>query len=187
MAQTQKEIKLLSSLPVPPSYTGPARPLAASANGITNAFTFRCVVVNQQRHYAACLHLIHRRETEGSLSGDRLDCDSAIRGDNCPALRLQQAEKEAGHAIFFVERIRVGDTLKKANEILSVPVQQAPAKVDSVAAVLLGNHDGADINAQVVNHIAKETVVKPQQQAASGESLMDIARRMLKEKEVSQT
>lgn len=182
----------------------PVHPIEASADGKRNAFAFECDILKTRQHFASCLNHITNRQ-RGPLKRMFKTCCEAIDDVACPAIQMRAQEREKGQAIFFVERIRSGDTLAKASAFFkgdTQPPADQPIVVGETAKHRLGTGNYADainralaqpkgpttdekrsqiavagVNAAgVVGPIA---VVNVKIEALPGESLLAVARRTL--------
>lgn len=178
-------------------------PIAASACGKRNAFVLNCPRVGHQRHYAVCLNLIDKRK-QGRLDVEYATCSAAIGNKACPALGMRKQEKEAGHALFFKERVRaMGDSLMaKAQEVVGdiIGQRKQPKKVahnnkstltDKIEnkgyAEVINKVNAAKVEAKATNKpvvVAVQEPAKPKPVATPieplpGESLLEMAKRMM--------
>ena len=80
----------------------PEYPPAKSAMG-TNAHTVQCQCVGRQQSYAVCLNKIMAYERDKGLKS-YVDCERAICDGECPALEMRQEEKDAGKALYYLDR-----------------------------------------------------------------------------------
>ena len=158
------------------------RPIEDSANGKTNAYSHCCMSVGHFRNYAVCLHLIKEREN-GRLSTMYSDCSVSIGKKNCPALSMRKAEVAAGHAIYFQERVKnlgsafmdIADTvMNKITKVIAPKEAKSPVTNKSIQPDMGGYADA-------INNSLKKTEVEPPKpiKAVEGESLMELAKRMM--------
>lgn len=170
-------------------------PIELSADGKRNAFVHHCAILNQRRSYAVCLHLCGERK-KGRLDVTYSDCSTQIGKKLCPALKMRKQEVEAGHALFFEERkVVTPGVFDKAKELVSSAVSivsgkkaDAPQKPKSA---IDGFGQGSYAQA-ITNAVAAEPKKKEEPKAAaeappkieqrSGESLLEMARRLMSEK-----
>lgn len=162
------------------------RPISDSANGKTNAHSHYCDVVMHSKNYAVCLHLIDERKS-GRLETLYADCSVAIGKKRCPALAMRKQEVEAGHAIYFKERIKTfGESfIEKAgsalNNLASTIVNIASTKSNKSSVTekefkpMEANYADA-LNAKIEN--SQKAEVK-EVQPKEGESLIELAKRMM--------
>jgi hypothetical protein len=122
----------------------------ASTDGRLNAYYHTCRVVEQQRAYAGCLARVN------GATGDPT-CDHAIERRTCPAIAMQQEEREQGKAIYFVAREQVAEFIN------SVKSWAAPTKaVDGAKAELSADMKAAmtgDFSAAVNKATEKQSRV----------------------------
>jgi len=136
--------------------------IEASADTKRNTYTHWCEPMQQRRHYAVCLNIIHRVEAGEKLPSDRQDCVKAITNGTCPADLMRDAEVGAGKAIHFVERMRGEELIKHQADRYVPTVRQKPAtkivsSKQSDALDLQNDHVGGF--EQVVNKLAQEKTV----------------------------
>lgn len=80
-------------------------PPSASAGGINAYYLEDCEVVGHRPSYCVCLNKIKAYERDRTLRG--LQCESEIRDKTCPALKLRDKERDAGVALFFINRVKL--------------------------------------------------------------------------------
>lgn len=80
-------------------------PPSASAGGINAYYLSDCEVVGHRPSYCVCLNKIKAYERDRTLRG--LQCENEIRDKVCPAIKLREKEREAGVALFFVNRLKL--------------------------------------------------------------------------------
>ncbi|MPS48573.1 hypothetical protein [Methylobacillus sp.] len=168
-------------------------PITASADGKRNAHLVSCGVVGHQRHYAVCLHLKNLRH-ENKLSSMYSDCSLAIDKGTCPAVAMCEKEVSHGKAIYFVERIihdpnmlnaavAAFTTPTKGKRGKAAPVQNVEQKSnEALPLVVPASKSYADTINSVLQKQAEPVAIeepKPAPQAESGESPLEIARRLL--------
>lgn len=78
---------------------------SASAGGINAYYLSDCDVVGHRPSYCVCLNKIKAYERDRTLRG--LQCENEIRDKVCPAIKLREKEREAGVALFFVNRVKL--------------------------------------------------------------------------------
>ena len=78
-------------------------PPEASAGGINAYYIDSCESVGHRPSYGVCLNKIACFEREGKLPPGML-CETEISIGKCPAIRMRQDEREAGRALFYVNR-----------------------------------------------------------------------------------
>lgn len=173
------------------------RPISDSENGKTNALSHHCDIVMHSKNYATCLHLVKERDSS-RLDALYSDCSIAISKKRCPALAMRYEEVEAGHAIYFRERIKhlgdsfintasilmngvsnkVSDSSQVSEKIIKSPV----TKKDSFQPSMGGYADA--INNSLKNGEIPIEIAEPKKSvkeivAIEGESLIDLAKRMM--------
>lgn len=156
--------------------------LSASADGKRNAYYLNCKCVGHNRAYATCLHLIEERK-HGRLDALYADCSGHIGQKRCPALDMQREEVEAHKAIYFVERDKSAVTCfataagRKVKEVVMSIKESLTAPPPKSAAAPVGTDYAAAINAAIAETKTPAAVAGP----VPGESLLDAARRLLKQ------
>lgn len=160
---------------------------SASADGKRNAFHLRCNVVGHCRPYAACLNLCSERKS-GRLESVYAECSAAIGKKICPALAMRREEKDANRAIYFIERIRsMGESFfEKARDLLGAsaatpaPVKSKPSRKSSVIDKIdtTGFSEVIRTDTVATKEVAAPAV-KPGITPMPGESLIEMARRMM--------
>lgn len=171
-------------------------PIEFSADGKRNAFSHNCDIVGHSKNFAVCQHLIKERSS-GRLEVLYADCSVAIGKKRCPAIAMMAKEKEAGKAIYFIERIKnMGSALMDAaiGMVVSRPVTnetskaELPKSIDKSLVIDTGSY--ADALNSSLGEVAKgeakpkaKVVEKTQPQVVTGknETLMEMAKRMLAE------
>lgn len=93
-----------------------------SAKG-NNAYYFRCEEVQHSTPYCVCLKHIADRKN-GRLDSIYSTCSAAIGRKDCPALAMQAREKEAGKAIYFVNRRKMREFYAEEGESLDLVPQE---------------------------------------------------------------
>ena len=170
----------------------PIMPVEASEDGKRNAYAHCCPVVGHFRHYAVCLHLNKQRK-DGRLEVLYADCSAAIGKKRCPATDMRKEELEAGKAIYFVERIKhMGERLvEAASNLIGIasptkpavtPVAKTTKKAKSVVTERIDTGSYADAINMSAKKVEEPTKVAETVKPAQGESLMELAKRMLAEK-----
>lgn len=174
--------------------------IEASADSKRNAYSFACSVVGYRPNFSVCLHLMTKRK-EGRLDVNYATCSAAIGNKTCPAIKMRKEELDKGQAIYFVERIRSGavinptatPTLKRDNKS-SVTNRTKPTEKKALDLVDGGGMADA-INNALQEEKAKVADIEPSVMAAQeptlkplpGESLLDMARRIMKLKQQGAT
>lgn len=180
-----------------------ASPISASADGKNNRYTFACGVIGQRRAYPVCLNLIDKKNDD-RLGAIYSDCMTSIRRGTCPALKMQKEENAAGHAIYFRDRsvdIVIPEYTKRRTRISEVSVEPAVAPARSGGGDLLSRIGDMDYTKALNDDIAKtsapapvvapkekaETITieketAPKVEAVPGESLLEMARRLIAQK-----
>ena len=90
-------------------------PVEASSTG-RNAYLLRGCHIYQARHFCACKQIVDRHAA-GKPCFMNLECNEAIEKGHCMATEYVAKEKEAGHAIFFVDRGPIEGHTDKASDI----------------------------------------------------------------------
>ena len=80
----------------------PDYPPEQSMAGI-NSFNFGCKPVGYSPGYCVCLHKLAAYERDQGLKSYP-ECEKAIRNKECPALAMRKEEREAGKALYFIDR-----------------------------------------------------------------------------------
>lgn len=159
-----------------------------SEDGKRNAYNHHCEVVGHMRSYAVCLHLCKSRK-EGRLSAIYADCSVAIGKKRCPALSMHAEEKEAGRALYFIERIRIaaesaineaikfvsGSTTSKPAPVRFTPLHKSPV----TERISTGTYADAINAAMKTEAPAAPVVPLVKVEALPGESPLEMARRLL--------
>ena len=122
-------------------------PVAMSAGG-DNTHSVWCNQLQQQKAYAACIH-VNARNSEGKLSEAYSECATAIRRGYCEAVKMREKEKEAGEALFYVPRVKPTNVTKSDKSSLSY----------AKGWNLVGGSKAEDLPAPSVHH--KPTAPKP--------------------------
>lgn len=162
-----------------------------SADGKRNAYALHCDKTGQRRNYAVCLHLCAERK-KGRLSVTYSDCSASIGKKECPALKMRKQEIEAGHAIYFEERsVVVAGFIEKAKGFVGEVARtlggapKKPAKSPSIVDSIQSGTYADAINDALKERQESKTVAPavkramPDTQARPGESLLDMARRLM--------
>lgn len=93
-----------------------------------NSYSHSCKVVGYTPGYCVCLHKIAAYERDGTVRGSP-DCEKAISLKTCPATNLRQLEREAGKALFFIDRDILREEMDKHfNSIHPSFARTTPAK-----------------------------------------------------------
>lgn len=170
-------------------------PIAASADGRRNAYSHTCRPVASRMLYAACLNLI---ETDSPLAEST--CKKARQGGSCPARQMRAEEITKGQAIYFSERVRHGQALVSELVTCRAPRDRidvrelssvgSPGGIITSGTIDFQNGDGIGGYADAINQATKPVSTQTtlvykagQIDVKPGESLLDIARRQLAEKE----
>lgn len=172
-------------------------PVSASADGRVNGYVFACVTMGQRKIYPVCLNLINNRNNKlyEMIYGD---CIGAINKGVCPALKMQREEEAAGHAIYFKDRsidYVIPKLTKTRSRIVTEAVTEAPepkAMPDNILSRIEDVSYEDALNKAIEKEVKKPAVVVtpevdggkiiPMGIAKPGESLIEMARRMLAEK-----
>jgi hypothetical protein len=96
-------------------------PVEASATG-NNAYYHHCDQVGHTAPYASCLKHVADRKN-GKLDSIFSDCSAAIGRKDCPAIKMCQQEKDAGKALFFVNRAKQREFYRGEGESLEIVKQ----------------------------------------------------------------
>lgn len=174
----------------------PVYPPEQSMGGI-NSYNFSCKPIGYSPGYCVCLHKIAAYERDGDLPSYP-ECGKAIRNADCPALKLRAEEREAGHAIYFIDRNLLREEMEKqfaqsnaafrATRAAAVKsTKTTAAKPETLApstpVSFSGEGDGyaAAINAAISALPAEEEkeepkVIVPSPSVAKAPSLVDMVR-----------
>lgn len=93
------------------------------SKGGDNAHFHLCMEIGERKAYAACLSLIEQRK-DGRLPIAYAQCSAAIGKKECPALAMRKQEKEAGKAMFFINRKKLREFFHKAEEVIATVVSK---------------------------------------------------------------
>jgi hypothetical protein len=174
----------------------------ASADGKRNAYSFACSVVGYRPNFSVCLHLMTQRKL-GRLNVNYATCSAAIGNKTCPAIKMRKEELDKGQAIYFVERVRSGvvinptatPTLKRDNkssvtkrEKQTVSKPDLPVDSGGIADAINNAFVAEKESVEAAKKEAVETkqpVITAQQGVTPlpGESLLDMAKRIMKIKQ----
>lgn len=159
-----------------------------SADGRRNAYYIHCEVAGQYRPYAACLNLCNERKG-GRLEPIYADCSVAIGKKRCPALTMRANEKEAGKALYFVERVRevTTDVIDRVQQFVSGSTHstKAPLEFNTSNKSPVKKSIDTGTYADAINAAMKtETPAAPvvptvKVEALPGETPLEMARRLL--------
>jgi hypothetical protein len=176
----------------------PTYPPEQSMGGV-NSYNFACKPVGYSPGYCVCLHKIAAFERDGDLTSYP-ECGKAIRNKDCPALKLRAEEREAGRALYFIDRAILREEMDKhfaattpsfrttskpaAPASKSEPTKTTAKKVaDHLTTMPTPEIDGyaAAINAAIAALPADEKkeepkVVVPSPSVAKAPSLVDMVR-----------
>ena len=181
MNNDQTEVSAVESLPL--------LTVDTSADAKRNAYSFHCLVTEQRRNYAVCLHLCAQR-LEGRLGILYSDCSIAINGKRCPALGMRKAEIAKGEPLFFEERLK-GDLASSARTNAYFATRSAkskPAKSTvSKPLSVIGNIDTGGYETAINAAVKVQITIKPASTPVAvksvgmkaGESLLDLAKRLM--------
>lgn len=86
-----------------------------SAGGVNAYYMDGCDAVGHRPAYGVCLHKIACYEREKKLPPGML-CETEIRNRKCPALKMRQEERDAGVALYFVNRVKMREFVEKREE-----------------------------------------------------------------------
>lgn len=168
----------------------------------TNSYSHACRVVGYSPGYCVCLHKIAAYERDGTVRGSP-DCEKAISMKTCPASSLRQQEREAGKALFYVDRQLLREEMDKrfaAANASFAPTKTTPApKVTTVTkpqkpapSVIKDTTDGIHPETNGYAAAINAAIKEAQQQSAPKESvpspsrpssLLDVARKHMGNKE----
>ena len=174
----------------------PDYPPEQSMGGV-NTFSHGCLVVGYSPGYCVCLHKIAAFERDGDLK-QYPECGKAISFSTCPALKMRAEEREAGKALYFIDRTLLREEMDKhfaattpsfrptKTEVpKTAPVKVSAAKkvADHLTTMPTPEIDGyaAAINAAITALPADEPkeepkVVVPSPSVAKAPSLVDMVR-----------
>lgn len=163
-------------------------PIESSADGKRNAFHHHCAIAEGNKAYAVCLHLCEKRK-EGALPVIYSECSVAIGKKTCPALKMRREEIEKGHAIYFIERLK-----GLATRIFSAPApkQKSKSRVTNKEPVVTDIVDSGNYADAITSAMAAEkdrapdkpAIETPKVESSAGESLLEMAKRIMNEKGV---
>lgn len=166
-------------------------PISSSADSKANGYTFACDIIGQRRVYPVCLNLI-ANSSDKRLEGLYPDCFGAIKKGSCHALQMRREESNAGHAIYFLDRSvdAVIPEYKGRKTRPSEPyVKPVTSKNDGDILSRIGDMDYTKVLNDAIaietpkekpeNTIQVEKKETKKIEAVPGESLLDMARRML--------
>jgi hypothetical protein len=167
-------------------------PIEMSGHG-SNTHYIHCTQVGWAQNYAVCQHII--KTTKAGVIGKSMpECQRAICQGNCPAIKMLEEEKSAGHAIYYKPRERHwedpsqkesenksgvnynSDSYKRGRYGLSAVTKPKPATTAKPKAKKVKDKLGNITNnldaAAVVNELAKEahsppTEMPPREQGES--------------------
>jgi len=176
-------------------------PFSMSAGG-DNSFHINCKDLEQQKSYAACIHIEKLSKTDpDSLLYQ--DCFNAINRRSCEALKMRTEEKEAGCSLYYKKRrgVDVGHSKLKDDPSYAIGWNKAGGKLPALPQKQLGQKPselatkrkpkaeaastGIDF-ADVVNVMTAEAKAPPapktQTKTIPGESMIDRAKRIMNER-----
>jgi hypothetical protein len=154
------------------------RPIEDSANGKTNAYSHCCMTVGHYRSYATCLHLIKERATS-KVQTLYPECSAAIGKNRCPSQAMRKEETAAGHAIYFQERIKQGESIIGAvstfvkSVVKPVILGKSPITESKSMQPDMGGY------ADAINNAVKSKTAVEAPKLAVGETLIEMAKRMM--------
>lgn len=145
----------------------------ASKSG-TNRFTLHCQALGQSMHYAACLN---RLETLDTHPDDWYRCQSAVGFQDCAASAMRRAELEKGQPMFFMSRDSIAGAVETARKwVTDWRRPKKRAERDMLDAMGdLGDYADA-VSAK------PSRPVKPLPVAQTGETPLQMARRLASER-----
>lgn len=79
-------------------------PITASEGG-NNAHYHFCAIRGASQNYAVCLHILKAREEDRIKKDEFVDCQRACLRNDCDAMTMREAERAAGHALYYTPRI----------------------------------------------------------------------------------
>jgi hypothetical protein len=168
-----------------PVMNGQVFPVEFSADGKRNAYSHSCSVVGHSKNFAVCRHLVNERAS-GRLEVLYADCSAAIGKKTCPALSMIAEEKEANVAIYFAERVKsMGESLiNAATKMIGVSVSQPLPETKPNNKVNITKSLMIDTTsfAEVISNVAKTGEIKVSHAPTQNESLVERAKRLLKER-----
>lgn len=94
-------------------------PITKSAEGTNAYYCEFCSAAGYRPNYASCLRRIQDRK-EGRLDTNEAACSTAIGNRGCMALGMQKEEAQAGHAIYYINRIKMRQNQVENAELLGV-------------------------------------------------------------------
>ena len=94
-------------------------PISQSADGSNAYYCDFCNHAGYRPNYASCLRRIADRK-EGRLISNEAQCSAAIGNRVCPALAMKKEEKQAGHAIYYVNRVKMRQNQEENAEVIGI-------------------------------------------------------------------
>lgn len=80
----------------------------------TNTFTVKgCKAVGHTPGYCVCLNKLKAFERDKALNSYP-ECERAISGRSCPAIGMREEERNAGKALYFIDRTLLREEMEKA-------------------------------------------------------------------------
>lgn len=94
-------------------------PIEKSAD-CTNAFYCDfCSSAGYRPNYASCLRRIADRK-EGRLNTNEAACSAAIGNRTCAALAMKKEEKQAGHSLYYINRVKMRQNQVDNAELIGI-------------------------------------------------------------------
>lgn len=94
-------------------------PITKSAEGTNAYYCDFCNYAGYRPNYASCLRRIDDRKW-GRLIPNEASCSAAIGNHVCPALAMKKEEKQAGHSIYYVNRIKMRQNQEDNAELIGI-------------------------------------------------------------------
>lgn len=98
-------------------------PISQSADGTNAYYCDFCNHAGYRPNYASCLRRIADRK-EGRLITNEAQCSAAIGNKVCPAMAMKKEEKQAGHAIYYINRIKLRQNQVDNAELVGIKLGQ---------------------------------------------------------------
>lgn len=102
-------------------------PISKSAEGTNAYYCEFCQYAGYRPSYASCLRRMADRK-EGRLISNEASCSAAIGNKVCPALAMKAEEKQAGHAIYYVNRIKLRQNQVENAELVGIKLGQRASR-----------------------------------------------------------
>jgi hypothetical protein len=149
-------------------------PISMSAGG-DNTVHIHCVFIEQQKAYAACLHIqnLYKTDPDNVLYSD---CFRGIERDRCAAVGMRKEEVEAGKALHYEPQSDANILISKhkdspeyargwnrtggkIDDLPSKPMNSTPSYTKPKPVEKSGQYDAMDLSKVVTEMAAEETKV----------------------------